>query len=67
VTFEPSAERGASLDRRMRERLADSFDYLFREIGEPLGVDRGAAAQLSARVRTAPQSPHVFGAYTTSC
>jgi HEXXH motif-containing protein len=63
VTFEPSAERGASLDRRMRERLADSFDYLFGEIGEPLGVDRKAAAQLSARVRAAPQSPHVFGAY----
>jgi hypothetical protein len=47
--FEPSAERGQSLDRRMRERLADSLEYVFAEVGGALGV--------------APESPHAFGAY----
>jgi len=38
-TFEPSAERGQLLDRRMRERLADSLSYVFAEVGEALGVE----------------------------
>lgn len=61
--FEPSADRGLALDRRMRERLADSLDYVLGEVGEPLTVDAAAARNLTARVRSAPQSPHVFGFY----
>jgi HEXXH motif-containing protein len=63
LTFEPSAARGAALDRRMRERLADSLDYIFTQVGEDLGVERALAEQTSARIRSEPQSPHRFGAY----
>ncbi len=63
LTFEPSAGRGAALDRRMRQRLADSLDYIFTEVGEELGVERAVAEQTSARIRGERQSPHLFGAY----
>ena len=63
LTFEPSAERGAALDRRMRERLADTLDYVFQQVGEPLGVEPQAAGQLTARIRATQQSPILFGAY----
>jgi HEXXH motif-containing protein len=62
-TFEPSAERGRSLDRRMRERLADSLEYVFAEAGAALGITPDAADELPARIRSGPQSPHAFGAY----
>src|SRR5437868_13497019 len=62
-TFEPSAERGARLDQRVRDRLADTLDYVFTEVGNSLGVDQRAAAQLSSRIRRRRQSPHLFGAY----
>ena len=63
MKFEPSAERGAALDERMRGRLADTLDYVFREIGEPLGVDPITAAQATSRIRSERQSPNLFGAY----
>ncbi len=63
TTFEPSAERGARLDQRVRDRLADTLDYVFAEVGDSLGVDRDAAAQLATRIRRQRQSPHLFGAY----
>lgn len=61
--FEPSAGRAELLDRRMRERLAGSLDYVFSKVGDSLEVAPYAARQLTARVRATPQSPHVFGAY----
>lgn len=63
MSFEPSAKRGETLDRRMRQRLADSLDYIFTEVGGELGVERAVAEQTSARVRGERQSPHLFGAY----
>jgi HEXXH motif-containing protein len=63
TNFEPSAERGAALDQRVRERLADTLDYVFAEVGKALGVDRKAAARLSSQIRRQRQSPHMFGAY----
>src|SRR5438045_9647200 len=63
MTFEPSAARGAELDSRMRDRLADSLDYLFSQIGEDVGIDPAAAERASAEVRAAAQSPQRFGAY----
>jgi hypothetical protein len=62
-TFEPSAERGQALDRRMRERLADSLEYVFAEVGATLSVAPSTADELTARIRSGPQSPHTFGAY----
>lgn len=47
----------------MRARLADSLDYLFAQAGDHLAVNEGAAAALTARIRSGRQSPHVFGAY----
>jgi HEXXH motif-containing protein len=63
MTFEPSAERAAALDRRMRARLADSLDYIFDEGGELLGIGRDAAGAITASIRAFPQSPQMFGAY----
>jgi HEXXH motif-containing protein len=63
LTFEPSAERGARLDRRMRDRLADSLDYVFGEVGDALHVAGDQAAQLTSNIRTEVQSPNRFGAY----
>jgi hypothetical protein len=61
--FEPSAERAAALDRRMRERLADSLDYVFSEAGSLLGVPHDDAREAVARIRSHPQSPQTFGTY----
>ena len=61
--FEPSADRGEALDRRMRERLAESLDYVFSELGGDFGVKPGAERDLTARILSSPQSPHTFGAY----
>ena len=47
----------------MRERLADSLDYVFGELGSALGIPADPARHLTARVRSVPQSPHMFGAY----
>jgi hypothetical protein len=63
ATFEPSAERGAALDQRVRERLADTLDYVFAQVGNSLSVDREAAARVSSRIRRQRQSPQMFGAY----
>lgn len=63
MDFEPSAERGAALDQRMRGRLADTLDYLFNEIGEPLGVGADETSRLTADIRSRGQSPNRFGAY----
>lgn len=47
----------------MRMRLADSLDYLFSEVGSALGLDESQRRRLTARINSAPQSPHTFGAY----
>lgn len=47
----------------MRDRLAESLEYLFHKVGDDLGVPGGAGNKLVAQVRSGPQSPHVFGAY----
>jgi hypothetical protein len=61
--FEPSADRGQALDRRMRKRLAESLDYVFAEVGEALSIAPEARRQLTTRIDSGPQSPHTFGAY----
>jgi HEXXH motif-containing protein len=61
--FEPSGARGAALDLRMRERLADSLAYVFEQVSEPLGIEAAAASALVADIRERPQSPQRFGAY----
>jgi hypothetical protein len=63
VNFEPSADRGEALDRRMRLRLADSLDYLFGEVGAELEIEAEATRALKERILSGPQSPHIFGAY----
>ena len=47
----------------MRERLADTLDYVFPVVGEQLGVDSLAARRFSSWIRRRWQSPHAFGAY----
>lgn len=61
--FEPSADRGHDLDRRMRYRLADTLDYVFAEVGEELAIDANSHRGLTKGIRSGPQSPHIFGAY----
>lgn len=47
----------------MRERLADSLDYVFGQAGDHLEIAPASAHALTRAIRSAPQSPHVFGAY----
>ena len=47
----------------MRNRLADSVDYLGTSVGEAIGIDPADVARLTASLRAARQSPHAFGAY----
>ena len=61
--FEPSAARAASLDSRMRDRLAQSLDYVFEQVGEHLGIYAEEAAGIVSDIRENIQSPHRFGAY----
>jgi hypothetical protein len=63
MTFEPSAERGARLDLRMRERLADTLDYVFGEVGEELSIGSEDRNRLISDIRSREQSPNRFGAY----
>ena len=63
MNFEPSAERAAALDARMRARLADSLDYVLSETGDELGVSADTRRELVARIKAGRQSPQLFGAY----
>lgn len=63
ASFEPSADRGQALDRRMRKRLAESLDYVFGELGRELGIDEDEGLILTNRIASAQQSPHAFGSY----
>jgi HEXXH motif-containing protein len=47
----------------MRERLADTLDYVFEEVGGALGVSPRQAADATSRIRRSRQSPNLFGAY----
>lgn len=47
----------------MRNRLADSLDYVLRNVGDDLTVGADDARDLIARIRSSHQSPHLFGAY----
>ena len=47
----------------MRARLADTLDYLFDEVGGPLGITPAEAAEAASHIRTSAQSPNRFGAY----
>lgn len=63
ATFEPSADRGQALDRRMRKRLAETLNYVFTEVGAELRVTPRASRLLTERIHSSPQSPQTFGAY----
>lgn len=63
AAFEPGGERGRSLDRQMRSRLAESLSYIFGQIGDELGVNVADASRLAQSILARRQSPHVFGAY----
>ena len=63
MDFEPSARRGRALDQQMRERLADTLDYVFGEVGEQLDVVFADAERLVTRVRSERQSFNLFGIY----
>jgi len=47
----------------MRERLIESLDYLFGQVGADLGLPFDACRELTTRIGLGPQSPHTFGAY----
>ncbi|MFI5216408.1 MAG: aKG-HExxH-type peptide beta-hydroxylase [Candidatus Limnocylindria bacterium] len=60
---EPSAERAAALDRRMRERLEESLRYLVSEVSGPLDLDPALLEGFCERLRSGPVPPLAFGAY----
>ena len=47
----------------MRQRLAESLDYVFGELGDELKISDGDGRRLIERIASAPQSPHLFGSY----
>jgi hypothetical protein len=47
----------------MRQRLADTLEYVFQEVGSALDVSRAQTAEVAARIRTTRQSPNIFGTY----
>lgn len=47
----------------MRERLADSLDYVLRNVRDDLSIGADEARNLTASIRLHRQSPHLFGAY----
>jgi HEXXH motif-containing protein len=61
--FEPSGERGRSLDLAMRSRLAQSLGYIFDRIGPDLGVRNEDSVRAVEAIRARRQSPQLFGAY----
>ena len=63
ANFEPSADRGQAFDRRMRERLADTLNYVFGQVGADLRVPPDESVATIDRILSSPQSPHTFGAY----
>jgi len=60
---EPSAERAAALDRRMRARLETSLRYLVSEVSGPLAIDPSLLEGFYERLRKGPVPPIAFGAY----
>ncbi len=47
----------------MRNRLAETLDYVFGEVGADVGVTSDLSRALIERIRSSAQSPHLFGAY----
>ena len=47
----------------MRERLGDTLEYIFGEVGEALGIDEREARRAAANIRAERQSPNRFGLY----
>lgn len=61
--FVPDASRARALDQRMRDRLADSLSYIFDQASDHLRYAPADLAPFLARLRTAPVSAQIFGAY----
>jgi hypothetical protein len=47
----------------MRERLAETLEYVFGEVGDELDVPFDEACAVVQRIKSSPQSPHTFGGY----
>lgn len=47
----------------MRERLAETLEYVFNEVGDELGVPFDQTRIAIEQIKSGPQSPHIFGAY----
>jgi HEXXH motif-containing protein len=61
--FQPSAERVAFLDQRMRARLADSISYIFEQGEEYFTTPRARFEEFVAQLRSHPVSPLAFSFY----
>jgi len=47
----------------MRERLGETLEYVFQEVGLHLKITPPAARAVVEQILSMPQSPHTFGAY----
>ncbi len=63
VYFAPDRAKAVNLDRRMRQRLADSLRHVLEQSGDALEVDQGATGQLMAYLEAGPVSPRAFALY----
>jgi HEXXH motif-containing protein len=62
--FEPSADRAAWLDRRMRLRLAESLRYILAQADGSLGIAPEQSERFLARIELQPVSPLAFSFYS---
>jgi hypothetical protein len=62
VAFDPSAERAAALDRRMRQRLGDSLRYIADQAAGHIAVPASFAGFID-RLAQGAVGPSVFAAY----
>lgn len=61
--LEPSATTVEAIDRRLRERLSQSLDYLVSFLPDNPAASPARVFELRAKLASGPVSPWVFGAY----
>ena len=63
MMLDPSPQRVDEIDRRLRDRLSGSLDYLGTFLADGSGTQGPILARMRARLAAGPVSPWVFGAY----
>ena len=66
TSFEPNRARIVQFDQRMRQRLAESLEYLFEATAPEVLVEPTELASGTARILEEPLLPDTFAHYSVS-